>query len=421
MSNQDTSSEIIKTSNYNSKTEADRAFALLDSFKNDNEDIESSLDNENLSDIQPVLTMSSLGKFGRFGNQIFQYAFLKVCAKNSGAKVECPDWIGQTIFGHNDAPISKRLPPAIEYEDLAKSLFNVVPEFIPYLEKSADAKSYLFGSEVLEIGLSNLDIWGVFHFHTRCLKPYQQYFRSLFQPVSDLKFTLEEGLNNLRSKGKTIVGIHIRRGDYIKQPRLGFTLVFPTQWYCEWLEGIWEQLEDPVLLLCSDDIDSIIGDFEKFSPVTTRDLNIRLPESMKDLDLDFYIDFFMLSKCDVVCTSNSTFSFAACMLNDRAKMFFRPHWDFSTKFKAFDPWDSQPVLWIGDKQPRLHKSLAEIIYFTYSTQGIWVMLKSIFIYLPKSLIRGWAIRVYLGYQIESMIGVFKTLLSILSWRSAWKR
>ncbi|NEQ84581.1 MAG: alpha-1,2-fucosyltransferase [Moorea sp. SIO2I5] len=420
MSNQDNSSEVIANPNYTSKSETERVFSVFDGFKKDADHTKVSLVNEDKSDLQPVLTMSSIGQLGRFGNQLFQYAFLKICSEKSGAKVECPAWIGQTIFGHNAPPISKRLPPAIERVDLRKGLFEVIPEFIPYLEKLAQAKSYRVGSEVLEIGLANLDIWGFFQFHTRCLKPHQQYFRSLFEPVIDLKSPLEDGLNSLRSKGKTIVGIHIRRGDYIKEPRLGCTLVFPTKWYCEWLEGIWDKLENPVLFLCSDDLDSIISDFDKFSPVTTGDLNIRLPERMKDLNLDFYIDFFMLSQCDVVCISNSNFSFVACMLNERAKMFVRPDWDFSMKFKVFDPWDSQPLLWIGDKQPKFIKSFADLLYVTYSTQGIWVMLKSIFIYLPKSIIKGWAIRLYLGYQINSIIGVVKTLLSIVGLRSGWK-
>ncbi len=213
-------------------------------------------------------------------------------------------------------------------------------------------------------------------------------FRSLFQPVSDLKSALEDGLSILRSKGKTIVGIHIRRGDYIKEPRVGFTLVFPTKWYCEWLEEIWNDLEDPVLLLCSDDLDSVIHDFDEFSPVTWRDLDIKLPERMKDLDIEFYIDFFMLSNCDIVVTSNSNFSFVACMLNQRAKMFVRPHWDFSTKFTIFDPWDSEPLLWLGGDRPKFFKSFIDILYMTYVTQGFWAMLKSLFLYLPKSRIKG---------------------------------
>lgn len=419
MSNQDNSPEIIANSNYTSTSETKRVFSIVDGFKKDADNSKFSLANEAQCDQQPLLTMSSIGQLGRFGNQLFQYAFLKICAKKTGAKIESPFWIGQTLFGHNDPPISKRLPPAIEFKDEGEHLFDVIPEFIPYLEKLADAKSFRIGSEVLETGLANVDLWGFFQFHTRYLKPHQQYFRLLFQPVSDLKLTLEDGLNILRSKGKTIIGIHIRRGDYIKEPQLGFTLVFPTKWYCQWLEEIWHQLENPVLLLCSDDLDSIIDDFGKFSPITAKDLNVKLPERIKDLDIEFYIDFFMLSNCDVVVTSNSNFSFVACMLNEHAKMFVRPHWDFSTKFVVFDPWDSQPLLWLGDQQSKFIKSLPDVLCITCATQGFWAMLKSLFIYIPQSLIKQWAIRAYLGYQVQGIFGVIKSLLYTLGWHSAW--
>jgi hypothetical protein len=215
-------------------------------------------------------------------------------------------------------------------------------------------------------------------------------------------------------------GIHIRRSDYITEPRVGFTLVFPSEWYCQWLEGVWDELEDPVLFLCSDDLDKILPDFEKFSPVTSKDLDVRLPDRIKDLEVDFYSDFFMLSHCDVVCISNSNFSFVACMLNDRAKTFFRPHWDFSTKFAVFDPWDSEPLLWLGGNQPKFLKSLVDVLHTTYFTQGLWAMLKSIFVYVPKSRIKGLGIRAYLGYQVQGIVGVLKSLLYTLGWRSVWK-
>lgn len=262
---------------------------------------------------------------------------------------------------------------------------------------------------------------GFFQFHSQIFRPYREYFCSLFQPVDDLKLALEDGLNILRSKGKTIVGIHIRRGDYITEPWVGFTLIFPSKWYCQWLEEVWDELEDPVLLLCSDDLNSILPDFEKFAPITFRDLDVKLPDRIKDLDIEFYIDFFMLSRCDVVCTSNSNFSFVACMLNDNAKIFVRPNWDFSDKFVAFDPWDSEPLLWLGGEQPKFFKSLADVACITYLTQGIWAMLKSLFVYVPKSRIKSFGIRVYLGYQVQGFVGIFKSLLYTLGWQSAWQQ
>jgi Glycosyl transferase family 11 len=394
MSN-DQPEEKTTGSKYTAKSELDRLFSTFGNLSKDAEVTKTLSANDTTDNQHPVLTMSSIGKFGRFGNQLFQYAFLRICAERSGARIECPTWVGQTLFGHQDASISKRLPPAIESRGEEVSLFDVLPELIPYIEKLADAKSSRVGSEVLDKGLANVDLWGFFQFHTRHFKSHQQYFRSLFQPVDELKLALDNGLTVLRAKGKTIVGIHIRRGDYLTQQRAGFTLVFPTQWYCEWLEGIWSDLEDPVLLLCSDDLDSIVADFAKFSPVTTSDLKIQLPAGMEELD--FYSDFYMLTQCDVVCGSNSNFSFVACMLNQQAKMFVRPCWDFSSRFTMFDPWNSDPVLYIGTP-PKFFKSLSDSIRTTYATQGIWAMLKSIFLYFPGSLLKEWLLRVYLRYK-----------------------
>lgn len=359
---------------------------------------------------EPVLTMSSLGQLGRFGNQLFQYAFLRICAQKSGARVACPAWIGQSLFGHQDEAISQRLPPAIEQNLSQDTLFDVLPEFVPYLEKLALSQSSRIGADALNSGLSNVDLWGFFQLHTQHFRPYQAYFRSLFQPVDALKLPLEDGLNKLRAKGKTVIGIHIRRGDYITEPRVGFTLVFPAQWYCQWLEGIWCELEDPVLFLCSDDLESVLPAFEKFSPMTLQDLDVKFPSGFEDLDIAFYTDFFMLSRCDIVCTSNSIFSFSACMLNETGQKFVRPHWNFSTKFIDFDPWDSDPLLWLGGDRPKFVKSLADTVSITYATQGVSVALKVLFIYIPVGYVKRLGIQAYLAYQAQGLVGVLKSVL-----------
>ena len=419
MSDRDNSQEVTANSKYSSNSETERVFKVFDGLKKDAKDNSSSTIEEDTS--QPVLTMSSIGKLGRFGNQLFQYAFLRICAEKSGAKIECPPWIGQTLFGHQDSPISQRLPPAIERWELQANMFDLVPEFIPYIEKLLGHPSTRVGVEVLEKEISNVDLWGYFQVHTQFLKPYQEYFRSLFEPVDDLKYALEDGLNILRSKGKTIVGIHIRRGDYITQSLSRYTFVVPSKWWCEWLDTIWSELEDPILFLCSDDLESIVDDFKRFSPVTWKDLDVKLPERMKDLGVEFYIDFFTLSKCDIVGISNSSFSFAACLLNESGKMFIRPYRNFSTKFSAFEPWNSQPVLHMGKDCSKFVKTWLDALYVTYITQGIWTTLKCLFIYIPKQRLEIWSIRVKFSYQVEGIVGVFKSFLYTLGLRSVWKK
>lgn len=408
------------SSKYQNQSETERIFEVFDTFNQDAEITrpQTSLDTAESSQYL-VLAMSSLGQLGRFGNQLFQYAFLRICAEKTGALVECPPWIGQTLFGHHDAPISHRLKPAIEYKNNERNLFDIIPELIPYLEKLAGMQSHRISAEILDQGIANVDLWGFFQVPTHLLAPHKQYIQSLFRPVDDLKFALEEGLVHLRAQGKTIIGIHIRRGDYITQVRAGFTLVTPEHWYCEWLESIWSDLQDPVLFLCSDELDRVLPIFKKFNPVVAQDLGIQLPNRMQDMNLEFYLDFFILSHCDIVAISNSIFSFAACLLNEQGQQFVRPCWDFSAKFIRFDPWDSDPLLWVGDQNPKFFKSLSDVIVTTYATQGFWSALTSVILLLPRNYIKQWAIQIYLGFQIQGMIGVLKSLISILGWRSIW--
>ncbi len=46
-----------------------------------------------------MISFSTLGKTGaRFGNQLFQYAFLRSQAKRLGVTFYCPAWEGEKIF-----------------------------------------------------------------------------------------------------------------------------------------------------------------------------------------------------------------------------------------------------------------------------------------------------------------------------------
>ena len=55
-----------------------------------------------MSTSSPKLTLSVLGKTGRFGNQIFQYLFAKMYEKKYGVPVEIPRWDGDLLFDLKD-------------------------------------------------------------------------------------------------------------------------------------------------------------------------------------------------------------------------------------------------------------------------------------------------------------------------------
>ena len=269
---------------------------------------------------KPAITSSVLGmeNMGRLGNQIFLYAFLRTYAREHNLTVETPAWIGQYLFGHHDAPISKPLPLVGEQAQpykLSESAILNAPE-----------------------PLKNVDFHGYFQFHTQYHAQHKENFQSLFKPLPEVAAKVIEALDILRSKGKTIVGLHLRRGDYRSiHTVVPYLTVAPSGWYKEWLDGLWETLDEPVLFIASDEIETVVGDFADYNPITVKDLGVEMPEA------PFYPDFYILSKCDVLAISNSTFSFAASMLNERCKFFFRPHLQ-KQKLIPYDPWNSEPLL-----------------------------------------------------------------------------
>lgn len=276
-----------------------------------------------------VITMSCLGDptLGRFGNSLLQYAYLKTYAKLYNLRVETPEWIGQYLFGHNDPPITKKLPEFNQFtseENKDLVLGGLIPRpSAPFVNVDLHALVQLHHSYYTDID-------------------QQGYYRSLFQPTPEVAAKVEPLWANLSSRGRTIVGIHLRRGDYVDQRELldsqGYNFLCPTpsEWYLEWLQTIWHSLFYPVLFIASDDLESVIDDFSEYNPVTSKDLGADFPEA------EFYPDFYLLSKCDFLAISNSSFSFMAATLNENAKEFVRPHLA-SQKLISFVPWASQPI------------------------------------------------------------------------------
>jgi hypothetical protein len=257
---------------------------------------------------------------GRFGNQVYQYAFAKIYAKAHKLKLETGPWIGQYLFGHDDPPISAKLP-AVESEEIKK---------IPFHElMTADKPPF-----------ANVDMRGQFSVHSKHYAPHQAYFQSLFQPIPDLQKKLDKGVRKLRGLGNTVVAIHVRRGDYVKYPNHPTFFPTPSGWYLKWLDRIWESLDRPVLFIATDDPGQVLPEFKRYRPVTVPDLMKPFPKEpvFYRMDPSFYPDYYMLTEADVLAISNSTFSYTASMLNKKGRLFVRPRAD--AQLIAYDPWNS---------------------------------------------------------------------------------
>lgn len=263
------------------------------------------------SDSVSVISMSCLGNLGRFANQIFQYAFLRIYAREHQLLAQTPPWIGQTLFGCTDPPITRELPLVIEPTSvLDRAVIPNTPQV-----------------------LQDVDLQGFFQYHTRYYRPHKDFFCALFQPVPLIRRELDKLKAKLDQQGKTLVTLHLRRGDF----GWGTFWKAPTAWYVTWLESIWDTLKAPVLYIASDEPDAVKGDFARFSPRVLTDL---CTDPFLLEKLGFYLDFWLLTQGDYLAISNSSFSFAASMLNARSRLFVRPVFS-AAGLVPYDPWDAE--------------------------------------------------------------------------------
>jgi hypothetical protein len=367
--------------------------------------------NQNSSNSPKLLSMSALGQMGRFGNQLFQYAFLRICAEKTKSIVACPDWAGSKLFGLSHERVTQRLPPAIEAPTSTHSIFDAIPEIVAYIESLHDQPVGCVGCDAMDAGVCNLDLYGFFQYHTRHYLPHQELFRSLFQPTPMLQKHLDSALKRNRSVGRPLVGVHIRRGDYISNPRVAFAMSYRATWYANWLKQHYQEFgESPEVFVCSDDLANVLPAFRDHNTITMNDLSPDLPNSLLTDDLRFYLDFYALTQCDALLISNSTFSFVAAMLNERATRFIRPVWDVQQKFADFDPWDSDPLLWPKGDDSRLFKSTSEVLSHVHATQGWAAVIPCLCWYLPYSHIHETVVRSYLAYQADGGRGLLKSMV-----------
>lgn len=256
------------------------------------------------------LAMSTLGANGRFGNQLLQYGFLRMYAAAHGLALETPDWIGRDLFDLDD-PLPPGPLPVVSEEsvDLVASLNRETPAV------HADA-----------------DLWGYCCYPTGRLARHRDLFRRLFQPGRKVQSAARTALARLGERGATLVALHLRRGDFGS----GRFWIAPSSWYGAWLDSLWPRLERPILYVASDD-PAAAADFQRFQPLALGDLGAAVPGA------EFYLDFHVLAEADALAISNSTFSFAAAMLNARARTFVRPDRGRGG-LVSFDPWDAQVLI-----------------------------------------------------------------------------
>ncbi len=280
--------------------------------------------------ISNSVTMSLLGTYGRFGNQLFQYAAIRIYARRYGLQWRTAPWVGEKLFGLPSCPIDTILPRYIEPCGAVEQPCVDPPD-----------------GRVL----CGRDYRGYAQYHTSYFSPHRKWLRELYCPDGAVMARLTPPLKRLHARGNTIVGLHLRRGDYGRQQ----FYITPVAWYLEWLRTHWQDLDDPVLFIATE-TPALVAEFAEYSPLTTTDMGIDLQsqpladytyldrdlELKKSWQMDFFPDWFFLSQCHVLLMPNSTFSFTAAMFSDNLCHLYRSDLP-SQEFAEIDPWNGVPI------------------------------------------------------------------------------
>ncbi len=280
-----------------------------------------------------LVTLSRLGRMGRWGNQVFQYAFIRSYARTHGINYEVPRWIGQHLYGHDDPLLANTLPSYMEDREDGKYVAAQGYAFPP----SGDA-------------VVGHDFVGYAQFHTKYYQPNRDFIASLFQLTPDKQARFDAPVAQLRAKGKTVVGLHLRRGDTGRQ----IFYLTPNQWYLDWLNEYWPHLDDPVLFIATE-TPSDVEAFAEYNPVTSTGLlsltedpyefyNYLLPDmrAPTSSSMDWFPDWYFLTQCDILAIGNSTFGFTAAMMAKRLCECWRSRLS-TQRFELINPWDEWPL------------------------------------------------------------------------------
>lgn len=253
---------------------------------------------------RPRIMSTTLGTRGRFAHNALEYILLRLYAERYNLVLETPDWVGGLFFALNEPQPTGKLPPWL----FARHSLNALVNGIGVPRHNRDILSPLFLFEYPACWRDRVQQW---------LTPRTEWLPKI-----------EPAVQALRQGGRTVVALHIRRGDFV---RYGYP-VTRTDVYAHWLRQVWPDLHKPVLYLASDDVASVCKEFAEFSPLTCADVAPAWP------DLEYLQDFHVLCQADVIGVSAASgFSQLAARLNQRATMMVQPDM-LRNEIVPFIPW-----------------------------------------------------------------------------------
>lgn len=261
-----------------------------------------------------MIGFNSLGKFGRLGNQMFQFAALKGIARNCGYEYCFPpsenknEWIDHQILipfklsntsQLNIQYIDKDRPVVTENNFcFDEKIFNTCPDWVT-LQGFFQTEKYFKHI--------NSEIRGDFEFKNEILEPCKDMISELNDPIS----------------------IHIRRTDYISNPNHS-TLEL------DYYKRALREFDDNAIVLVFSDDPEWCNQQDLFS-----DDRFLIAEQNSN-----YVDMCLMSLCSGHIIANSSFSWWGAWLSNSKKIVAPKDWFKGSENEHLDTSDIIPEEWI---------------------------------------------------------------------------
>ncbi len=290
-----------------------------------------------------TVSMSTLGSNGRLGNQIFQRAWLQTLCDEHGLRAEAPAGELARLF---DIAADPPQPPT--------AAGSSPPA--PPLDEAALLSRTPFSGQTA-VCAQGRDVKGYFQLHTALWRARQAAFRASFALTPRNRLLRALIVDELARRGRSIA-IHYRQGDFNQFRDSPVFFIAPLQWYVDAAVQLAGGGGSFVYLASDGAIDA--------GPLRARGLDVAdsaaLIESVRTDPRwlatgaagppdPMAVDFLAMQAARALFIANSTFSFAAALLNPDCRLFLRPD-RASGGLVPFDPWHSEVLLGLADEAIR---------------------------------------------------------------------
>ncbi len=301
--------------------------------------------------IQPVRNTVWFSNFpnGRFANAAFQFWFATYLKKMRDYEV---------IIGHPERPVTDLPWVMFNLADHTQAVGLLPSDLIPAsmqlsLDRSESPESDLFKIDQhfrIHPG-TVLNVDGFFQYDTGSMSldpDYLRVFESHLAPGERSNTSFQHIIWRHQQTVREafadsfLVGIHVRRGDYLAYNNELFYTIELDQ-VVEQLQSLFtrDHIFNPAIYVATDDPAYCKQYFSAKDWQITTSQDLLKTGAISDVD-HMMLDLAALASAQLMVTSNSSFSMLSALMNQRARIFWRQ--SQQGQLVSFDPW-STPVLY----------------------------------------------------------------------------